>query len=211
MAPMFFHRRSRLVCNSRLPRYVRSLQCQLAKYLLTYFLACVVTHVLQAEPTIRMVLVTCRLSQSLREPGQASSLPVFDFWLSTLKSALDEDPFWGPDYWKDIEARALRLEKGIEQLVQQSCQLGDLLARKNGDYDFDTMIVSRSGDQSSMPMKLKPSDIAKKQVRLAHEEQRWMQKIVLGCWTTLLADAAQARRKSRTKRSMVPRIRSFTS
>lgn len=84
-------------------------------------------YVLQTEPTIRMVLVACRLSQSLRQPNGDSS-PVLDFWLSTLQRAMDEDPFWGPGFWEDIEAKACALVKGIQQLVQQCGKLGGLLS-----------------------------------------------------------------------------------
>lgn len=78
-----------------------------------------------------MVLVACRLSQSLRQPHD-NSIPVMDFWLSTLQRAMDEDPFWGPGFWEDIEARAFSLVKGIQQLVQQCHKLGGLLS-SNGN------------------------------------------------------------------------------
>lgn len=78
-----------------------------------------------------MVLVACRLSHSLRQPNGDSS-PVLDFWLSTLQRAMDEDPFWGPGFWEDIEAKACALVKGIQQLMQQCRKLGSLLS-SNGN------------------------------------------------------------------------------
>ncbi|KAL8955435.1 MAG: hypothetical protein Q9183_006647 [Haloplaca sp. 2 TL-2023] len=41
---------------------------------------------------------------------------MFEFWSLAMKKALDEDPFWGPGLWKDFEARAKMLERGIEEL-----------------------------------------------------------------------------------------------
>lgn len=73
--------------------------------------ACVVEHVLQAEPTIRIVLTACRLAESLRRASETPDiLPVFDFWLSSLRTALDEDPFWGPAFWKDLKSRGQCME-----------------------------------------------------------------------------------------------------
>ena len=170
------------------------------------------SYVLEAEPTIRLVLVACRLSQSLRRRNQGPDLPMFDFWSKSLRNALDNDPFWGPGFWKDIESRVSMLENGIQQLVQQCYELGDM--------GFDTDEVPRSPNsrrmpyQPSKPTKLRASRLAEKQFALTEEEDSWMQKIVLGCWTTLLADAANARRTvSSTKPSTQPllKTRSLTS
>ena len=174
--------------------------------------ACNVSYVLEAEPTIRLVLVACRLSQSLRQPKQGSDLPMFDFWSRSLRNALDNDPFWGPGFWKDIEGRASMLEKGIQQLVQQCYELNNVVSQT--DQVPQSPEPSRLPYQPTKPTKLRASRLAERQIALTEEEDGWMQKIVLGCWTTLLADAAKARRtSSSTKFAMQPllKARSLTS
>ncbi|MCJ1304558.1 hypothetical protein MMC08_007371 [Hypocenomyce scalaris] len=176
--------------------------------------ACIVTHVLQSEPTIRIVLVGCRLSNYLRQPDQAPTLPLFDFWLSSLRRALDEDPFWGPSHWEDIEVRASSLEKGIQELIRQCCELAELVVKTgNGSLaKADTSIPYHNLSVKSP--EVRPSKMAKRQQDLAQEEQSWMQRIILGCWTTLMADAAKARRVGSVSRPtlLVPlRARSLTS
>ncbi|KAL4931138.1 uncharacterized protein BDV17DRAFT_280381 [Aspergillus undulatus] len=84
--------------------------------------ACIVLHVLHSEPTIRFVAVACLLSDELLNPGLLNSgrrLPKFDFWMEALETAVSEDPFWGPECWPDIEARACSLIEGIQILALQ--------------------------------------------------------------------------------------------
>ncbi|MCJ1244800.1 hypothetical protein MMC30_002000 [Trapelia coarctata] len=159
--------------------------------------ACAVTYVLESEPTIRLVLVACRLSRFLRKQASDRNLPLFDFWRSSLRKALDNDPFWGPTQAKEIEARAAQLEQGLLQLIQQSCQLSDIIAANEDGTEKERLLgcptpYHAHAEDSS---KRKLSILAKQQQtknRLP-EEQGWMRKIVVGCWTTLLADAASAR------------------
>lgn len=135
---------------------------------------------IQAEPTIRMILVACQLSSSVRQPNNASHLPIFDFWSHVMKKTLDEDPFWGPALWKDFESRATALEKGIEELVAQCMVLAPLAA-------------SAAEADDSPPAS--PNYTFQKPLHSSIQEQRHcIPGIVSGCWTTLLADAAEAKR-----------------
>ena len=158
--------------------------------------ACVVTHVLESEPTIRLVLVACRLSRSLRKQASDRNLPLFDFWRSSLRKALDSDPFWGPPHAKEIEVRAAQLEQGLLQLIQQSCQLSDIMAANDDGTEKEHLLGCATpyhahAEDSS---RRKLSILAKQQTNnKLREEQGWMRKIVIGCWTSLLADAARAR------------------
>lgn len=153
--------------------------------------ACVVSHVLEAEPTIRIIVTACRLASSLRRTGgpppaeDLGPIPVFDFWLSSLRIALDEDPFWGPNIWKELEPRASDLENGIHQMVRQCIEFEDLQATKN----VRVPEVASVGAAVS-PAKLGTYRPDGTRTVFASEESSWMQKIVLGCWTTLLTDAA---------------------
>ncbi|KAI4190978.1 MAG: hypothetical protein L6R41_000428 [Letrouitia leprolyta] len=142
--------------------------------------ACVVSYALQAEPTIRMILLACRLSSSMRHQRNTSHLPMFDFWSGVMQKALDEDPFWGPGLWKDFEARAAALEKGIEELVSQCIELAPLAASAAQADDSPPTSPKHVFHRPPQPM--------------AKEPTHWIPNIVSGCWTTLLADAAEAKR-----------------
>ena len=84
--------------------------------------ACISFHVLHSEPTIRFIAVASLLSDHLQDFEFHSSekqLPSFDFWLEALETAVREDPFWGDDFWPDIEYRACLLTDGVKQLIMQ--------------------------------------------------------------------------------------------
>ncbi|KAL8925551.1 MAG: hypothetical protein Q9208_003442 [Pyrenodesmia sp. 3 TL-2023] len=132
------------------------------------------------EPTIRMILVACQLSSSVRQSNNASHLPIFDFWSHVMKKTLDEDPFWGPALWEDFESRATALKKGIEELVAQCMVLAPLAA-------------SAAEADDSPPTS--PDCTFRKPLHTSFQEP-WhcIPGIVSGCWTTLLADAAEAKR-----------------
>ena len=158
-----------------------------------------------------MVLVACRLSQSISRPRGDPS-PVLDFWLTSLRRALDEDPFWGPGFWKDIEARASKLEHGIEQLVQQCHELEGLIPA-NGSYNNSRRTSPNLSRQVSIKSDdLQSSKIAERHISLANEGYSLMQNMMLGCWRTILADAAEARRKKSISKCSIlsPKVRCYS-
>lgn len=161
--------------------------------------ACVVSHVLETEPTIRIIVTACGLASSLRRandptPGEGpSSLPVFDFWLSSLRTALDEDPFWGPNIWKELEPRASNLENGIHQMVRQCIEFEEMQATKIV-RQTEVAPISASAGTAVLPVNFGTHRSDGKRPVFISEETSWMQKIVLGCWTSLLADAANVGR-----------------
>lgn len=161
--------------------------------------ACVVSHVLEAEPTIRIIVTACRLAASLRRPSDPmvgedpNPLPVFDFWLSSLRTALDEDPFWGPDIWKELEPRASNLENGIHQMVRQCINFEGMQATRTVQQPEHPPLSAYVGN-AALPAQSGTYRSEGKGMVLVSEENSWMQKIVLGCWTTLLADAANVGR-----------------
>lgn len=189
---MFHRGRGGVVLRTRLSRYValRSIGSTPADQ----SEACVVSHVLEAEPTIRIIVTACRLASSLRRvsdptPGEdPNPLPVFDFWLSSLRTALDEDPFWGPNIWKELEPRASNLENGIHQMVRQCIEFEEMQPTKTARQPEVAPISAPVGG-AVLPAKLGPYRSEGKRMVFVSEENSWMQKIVLGCWTTLLADA----------------------
>jgi len=178
-----------------------------------------VSKVLEAEPTIRIILVACRLS-SLRQahtpPGPNLNLPALDFWLTSLRTALNEDPFWGPDFRQHLENKAEILEKGIRSLVQQCSELEELVRRDAVPTSRAAAVVPVKTHRyaSSKPTGLRTSELAERQTSVVEEENDWMQRVVLGCWTTLLAGAVRAGRKSSISQSAMyqpSRARCLTS
>lgn len=154
--------------------------------------ACVVSHVLQAEPTIRIALVAGRLSQSLRQPcGVAGPSPVLDFWSSSLRKALDDDIFWGPIFWEDIDARASWLEHGIHELMRQCFELESLVPGCKFGRSTPIAIGALSFDGSVMPAKPQSPLIATTITSGSYNSDNWMNRILLGFWDSLLADAAE--------------------
>ena len=177
-------------------------------------IACIVSKVLEAEPTVRIVLVACRLSSSLRQPHNLPNLPVLDFWLSSLRNALNEDPFWGPDFRQHLESRAELLEKGIQCLVNQCLELEELVKRDSNKADIAAVVpLDAHRHAPAKPTNLRNSKLAERQIALAEEEDNWMQQIVLGCWTSLLANAAKAQRKASVSQGpmQLSRARCLTS
>ncbi|CAL8581691.1 hypothetical protein XPA_007376 [Xanthoria parietina] len=151
---------------------------------------CIVTHALVAEPTIRLILVACKLSSALNnhpdpQPHHSTSPPLLDFWQHALKKALDEDPFWGPHVWRTFESRAKALERGIEDLVEQCIEFGSLAAAN---------IAAADGNDDSPPTSPKYGMLKLPPTSGPPEQRNWMPSVIMGCWTTLLADAAEAKR-----------------
>jgi hypothetical protein len=140
----------------------------------------VVSHVLEAEPTIRIVLVAGRLSQSSHQPCDDSPSPVLDFWLSSLRKALEEDLFWGPGFWQDIEARASWLEHGVQELLRQCFELESLIPGHT--LDRSTSISSRALSYQGpvVSTKAQPPRIAHAMKPLSDARNDWMKRIMLG-------------------------------
>lgn len=176
--------------------------------------ACVVTYVLHSEPTIRLVLAACRLSRSLRKQPTEHSLPLFDFWRSTLRKVLDRDPFWGPSQAKGIEDRAEHLEQSIQELIRQCHELSEVVPSHDQDTKSARMVACPTHYHiHTDELTRRPSTIfSKRKSRLlGQEEQEWMRKIVVGCRATLLADTAEANTTCSKQDGPVELRRSLTS
>lgn len=150
-----------------------------------------VSHVLQAEPTIRIALVAGRLSQSLRRTfGDGGPIPALEFWSSSLREALDEDIFWGPIFWEDINARASWLEHGIQELVQQCVELESLVPGSKFGQSKSSMLGAFSYEGSVKSFKPQSPLIANTTTSTSHDGDNWMTRVLLASWNTVLADAA---------------------
>lgn len=189
---MLYRGRRRLVHD---PGVCRSVSLnQRSGTLINPYAACVVSHVLESEPTIRVVVVAGRLSHSRRQPyGEdgGSLSPVLDFWLSALHKALDADVFWGPGFWEDIDTPASWLEHGLEELVRQCFELESLLPACKLDQSSSIALSAFTQEGSIVPTKLQSPLTANATTFGKHEGDHWMNRIVLGFWRTVLADAAK--------------------
>ena len=162
-------------------------------------LACVVTYVLESEPTIRLILAACRLSRSLRKYSIDTDPPLFDFWRSSLRKVLDKDPFWGPAHAKVIEERAEHLEQGFLKLIQQCCELSDLVADAGIGACTPTQMACPTAYHAHTEGLVRKRSIllAKYQSRdCSLDDQDWLRRSGVGCWSTLLADAASMANKT---------------
>ncbi|KAE8356527.1 hypothetical protein BDV28DRAFT_145040 [Aspergillus coremiiformis] len=174
--------------------------------------ACIVLHVLHSEPTIRFVAVACLLSDHLQgldllygKPRR----PSFDFWLEALERAVREDPFWGNDFWPDIEYRACALTDGVKQLVLQCLELQsawDRQTHQSQAYDSSAPFRRDLLRQPSHPI-MKPSSAA---TRMAGEEQKKLLSKVASnrCMQSHWKDRPQ---RFHVRRHANPRRRSVTS
>ncbi|KAL8973056.1 MAG: hypothetical protein Q9197_002517 [Variospora fuerteventurae] len=142
-----------------------------------------------------------------------------------MKQALDDDPFWGPRPWKDFEARAVALEKGVEELVRQCVELAPVAASSAAaaaaeadDDDNNSSPPNYSPTQPHFRNKAAAAAAAAPRSLLAQQQQEQrlcIPGIIAGCWSTLLADAAEAKRvrpsPSIPSSSPIPLSRSSTS
>ncbi|KAK2761224.1 hypothetical protein FQN54_001746 [Arachnomyces sp. PD_36] len=167
--------------------------------------ACVVLHILHSEPLIRIVAVGCRVSEYLQETTlirAGQNLPSFSFWLRALGTAVQDDPFWGPDFWSDIGNRAFGVEMGVRELISQCLELRDVDVQpvRNPQKkawrapDSTDVVVgnprhsNRDRNYHAGSIALKPSPFARRQARLKSEEQEWLSKAIVACWASLWLD-----------------------
>lgn len=159
--------------------------------------ACIVLHVLNSEPTIRFIAVACLLSghlQDLEFPGSKKQLPTFDFWLEALETAVREDPFWGDDFWPDIEYRACVLTDGVKQLVLQCLELRAALERQSLQSQGlrkGGMRVRCDSRQQMRVVAVDPSNCARKHFRMTSEDRKWASTIVGNCSLQSRCDRSQ--------------------
>lgn len=150
--------------------------------------ACISFHVLHSEPTIRFIAVACLLSDHLQDlefPSSKKQLPSFDFWLEALETAVREDPFWGDDFWPEIEYRACVLTDGVKQLILQCLELRAALDRQNfqsqGLYKGGAHFRCDSTCQQIRVIAVNPPNFARKHARVNQENQKWASKVSINC------------------------------
>ena len=68
-------------------------------------------------------------------------------------------------------------------LIRQCCEISEVVGARDGE----------TGDRKSIGgiVSVRPTTPKGRPLSAAQKEQGWLQQIVVGCWTTLLADAAK--------------------
>ncbi|QVM08335.1 hypothetical protein D8B26_003026 [Coccidioides posadasii str. Silveira] len=143
--------------------------------------ACVVLHVFQSEPLVRLIIIACRFPEYMRSAGLGRCqyhVPSFRFWLTALKDAVERDPFWDDGFWQRVESRATFLELGIYQLTVQCLQLRGVGSRTSVGMSRSD-VMPRPRPQSD-GVQLKLSAIALRQVTMKWEEQAELSKLTAG-------------------------------
>ncbi|KAL3466179.1 hypothetical protein BJX64DRAFT_23103 [Aspergillus heterothallicus] len=178
--------------------------------------SCVVLHVLNSEPTIRLVAVACLLSDHLLNPGLLNSgrrLPNFEFWLEALETAVREDPFWGADCWPDIEYRACSLTDGVKQLMLQCLEFQTVLDRQSTQSvtSYKANFRFQRDSAQSLPARSKPlgpSECSQLPLVNADESKQHLKITTSRCLQSRWADRP---RRFHTRRVADSRSRSVTS
>lgn len=177
---------------------------------------------------IRIVAVGCRVSEYLKETTlirAGHNLPNFSFWLRALGTAVQDDPFWGPEFWRDIGNRAFGVEMGVRELISQCLELRDVDVQPIRHPQEKALHVSESVEVVGMPrspcrerghqpgaIALKPSPFARRQARLKYEEQEWLSKALVACWASLWLDEQNKKNNKKAAINVLKRPRlSFPS
>jgi len=154
--------------------------------------ACIVLKILNDESFIRILIAACRLSGYLQNLAQfqevVATLPDTSFWLTAVRHAVIEDPFWGFQFWAKIEARAINLESGIQELVSQCLLLSvkptySPAAPSKSDGGVATPFNRTQGVQSGAQVK--------NEIEVRQEEEKWVKDVIGGCCSTFLIEAAR--------------------
>lgn len=153
--------------------------------------ACIVEQALDAEFPIRMILASCLLSgiQDDTDLGRPM-LPSFEFFGRSVRDAMEEDDLWGPEYFDMIEPKAYALKTGMQDLMKQ-CQSIELVMTpprtpEMVEGDDTCGFFGRSPVSAGMP--IQRSKFAKKQAKMAREEEQWLQQVVRNCWDSVETD-----------------------
>lgn len=148
---------------------------------------CVVAHTLDSEFTIRLLYAACLLSD-VHYPFtlDGPTLPSFIFFLDSLRDALAKDPLWGEDYFELVAPKAATTRNGIEDLILQCLELDAILsapttpatdeARSAAASPRMSPVLAAMGDTPGM--KVKRSRMAKQQMRLKVEQEKWVEEML---------------------------------
>jgi hypothetical protein len=152
--------------------------------------ACVVFETLNDESFIRILIAACRFSGSLQGLVQSQGVVATtldpSIWLTAVRHAVIEDSFWGFQFWTKIEARAVNLELGMQELVSQCLLLSTYPPiapnKSNGGVALSN---SAQGVQSRVQVR--------KEIEVKQEEENCVKNVVGGCCSTFRTEAVRKR------------------
>ena len=146
---------------------------------------------LNDESFIRIIVAACRVSGYLRNlvqsQGVVATIPDTSFWLTDVRHAVTEDSFWGFQLWTKIEARAINLELGMQELVSQYLLLSvkpphQPTAPNRRDSDA-TPFNRAQGVQSGVQVR--------REIEVKQEEEKCVKNVSGGCCSTFLMEAVK--------------------
>lgn len=141
--------------------------------------ACVVSQAMDSESSLRLLIAACHLSAVERDDeSDRPTLPSFDFFIRSINQAMDDDDLWGPDYFENIEAKAVNLQNAMHDVIYQ-CQTMELNITPP---ESPASAVSMSPEPSVDGMPVKRSDFATKQANMLKEEAKWLRSVVQHCY-----------------------------
>lgn len=133
--------------------------------------ACIVSHVLSSEPTIRLVAVACLLCDLLPELEGTN----FMFWLDTMQAAVCDDALWGERFWPAIEHRARCLSVQIKHLLSQCVGSTELHSVKQ----TSAVRPGRACRMHVQNIAIQPSALARRQLHMVLEERELTSKVMV--------------------------------
>jgi hypothetical protein len=161
---------------------------------------CVVAHTLESEFTIRLLYAACLLSD-VHYPFtlDGPTLPSFIFYLSSLKAALAADPLWGEEYFELVAPKAAMTRNGIEDLIHQCLELDAVLSAPATPATDEALSAATSplvspvlAPMGGTPgMKIKRGKMAKQQMRMKLEEEKWIEEM-MKCMNSLQLASLEA-------------------
>ncbi|CRG92547.1 hypothetical protein PISL3812_09608 [Talaromyces islandicus] len=156
--------------------------------------ACVVSHVLSSEPTIRLVTVACLLCDLLPEAELSdvkamTTLPNFFFWLETMEKAVRDDALWGDGFWPAIEHRAKCLSLQIKHLIMQCVEFHSGTELQKPSIKPSCAVTTRPEKRAYrvhvQNIPVQPSALARRQLHMVWEEQELASKVLVSCWGSM--------------------------
>ncbi|KAF2020228.1 hypothetical protein BU24DRAFT_135554 [Aaosphaeria arxii CBS 175.79] len=139
------------------------------------------------------------------------TLPALPHILPALRTALEKDEFWGPDFWPYLFSRSTQLSAGLQALITECVDLESLVSSPADERPTAARSVTMPGvlpsEDAEKGMKIKKSKLAKRQLRLKNEELELMRRSAMQCW-------ARAAIPSKIRNELLgrsPRRRSLTA
>jgi len=126
---------------------------------------CVVTHAMDSESSIRLLVSACLLSAAASAQNQSVSrrqsvpsdpnsfkatLPSFEFFIRSIDQAMADDDLWGPEYFTQVEPKSIALQNAMQDLMYQCTTAGSSTITTTGSITSNqTLRCPRSNSLTS--------------------------------------------------------------